>query len=275
MKKLLVIPVVVIGLIGATLFTEIVPTGHVGVVYDKLQKGVQDEVLSEGIHLVSPFQKIENFTVAIETVYMSKDEREGSDEDESINIVCKDGSLNADLTFNYRFNAEDTPKVLRKYRGKNGKEIMNTVLRGQLRTWISEVTKNYSTIEVHMDKREEINTNLTKYLNEKGEKYGVVFENVSIAETRVSANIQSAIEKRQQIAQELEQQKLNLEKAEIAKKEEQLKQEQALIRAKGERQANEERAKGLSQNVLKEMAIEKWDGKLPQSTGGASILDLR
>ena len=102
-----------------------------------------------------------------------------------------------------------------------------------------------------------------------------MFENVSLAETRPSTEVQQAIERRQQIAQELEQQKLSLEKAEIAKKEEQLKQEKALIQAEGERKANEERAKGLDEKILQQMAIEKWNGQLPTVTDGQSIINLK
>ena len=167
------------------------------------------------------------------------------------------------------------PAVQKDYRGKTGKEIVDTVLRGQLRTWVGEVTKNYSTMEVHLTKKDEINTKLTEYLNKKADKYGVTFENVSLAETRPSTEVQQAIEKRQQIAQELEQQKLSLEKAEVAKEEEKLKQEKALIQAEGERKANEERAKGLNENILKQMAIEKWNGQLPTVTSGTAVTNLK
>lgn len=253
----------------------VVKQGYVGAVYDKLEKGIQDYVLTEGLNFKAPWQKVNQFPVSIETVYMSKDEREGSKEDESITVSCSDGSLNSDLTFSYRFDAEDVPKIQRQYRGKDGKYIMNNVLRGQLRTWVSEVTKDYSTMEVHLTKKDEVNNKLTKYLNEKAEKYGVTFENVSLAETRPSAEVQQAIEKRQQIAQELEQQKLNLEKAEIAKQEEKLKQEKALIQAEGERKANEEKSKGLTKEILQQMAIERWNGVVPMVTDGNAIVNLK
>ena len=103
----------------------------------------------------------------------------------------------------------------------------------------------------------------------------MIFENVSLAETRPSAEVQQAIEKRQQIAQELEQQKLSLEKAEIALKEEELNQQKALIKAEGERKANEEKAKGLDDRILQQMAIEKWNGQLPTVTDGQSIINLK
>ena len=274
--RYLAIPVVVAGIVMMPFCTTVVPAGHVGAVYDKMQKGVQNYTLSEGFHFKAPWQKVNDFPTSIETIYMSADKREGSEENEEINVGCADGSLKADLTFSYRFKAEDVPSVQRNYRGKDGEEIMNSVLRGQLRTWVGEVTKNFTTMEVHLSKKDEINTKLTEYLNKKAKKYGVTFENVSLVDTRPTAEVQRAIERRQQISQELEQQKLSLEKAEVAKKEEQLKQEKALIQAEGERKANEEKAKGLSDKVLKQMIIEKWDGKLSVVSGSNAnpIIDI-
>ena len=87
--------------------TTVVKQGHVGAVYDRMAKGVQDYTLSEGLHFVAPWQKINQFPVSIETVYMSADEREGSENNESITVSCQDGSLNADLAFSYRFDSKD------------------------------------------------------------------------------------------------------------------------------------------------------------------------
>lgn len=269
------IPVVIAGAILFPTCTTIVPQGHVGAVYDKMEKGVQEYTLSEGFHFKTPFQVINTFPTSIETIYMSADENEGSKENEEVTLGCNDGSLKADVTFSYRFKAEDVPSVQKNYRGKSGEEIMNSVLRGQLRTWVSEVTKNYSTMEVHLTKKDEINTKLTEYLNKKADKYGVTFENVSLSETRPSSEVQQAIEKRQQIAQELEQQKLSLEKAEVAKEQAKLESERKLIEAEGERKANEELSKGLTKEILEQMAIEKWNGQLPTVTDGQSIINLK
>lgn len=274
MKKVIVGGVVLAGVVGFTCTTTI-QQGHVGAVYDKFEKGVQNYTLSEGLHFIAPWQKINEFPVSIETISMSKSDKEGKEEDESITISCNDGSLNADLTLSYRFDVEDIPEVQKKYRGKSGKEIMNTVLRGQLRSWISEVTKNYSTMEAHLTQKEVINAKLTEHLNKKGEKYGVTFENVSLAETRASAEVERAIEKRQQISQEVEQQRLQLEKAEVAKEQAQLEADRKVIEAEGERKANEIKAQGLDDRILEEMKINKWDGKLPISSNGSSIIDMR
>lgn len=274
LPKYLIGGILVVGVAGVTC-TEVISQGHVGAVYDKFKNGVQDYTLDEGIHFVAPWQKVNEFPISVETVYMSADEKEGSDGNESIVVSCNDGSLDADLTFSYRFDVKDIPSVQRKYRGKTGKEIMDTVLRGQLRSWISEVTKDYSTMEVHLTQKEAVNAKLTQHLNKKAEKYGVKFENVSLAETRASAKVQKAIEKRQEISQEVEQQRLRLEKAEVAKQQAQLEADKKIIEAEGERKANEIKAQGLDSRILEQMKIEKWDGKLPISTDGNSIIDMR
>lgn len=270
--------IVAIGAIGFATCTTKIPQGKVGAVYDPMNNGIQEQVLTEGLKFKLPWQKVNTFPISTEVVYMSKDEREGSEGDESITVSCNDGSLNADLTYSYSFKMDDVPRVQKKYRGKDGNEIMNVVLRGQLRSWVNEVTKNYSSMEVHLTKKEEVNMKLTEHLEKKGKPYGVTFEEVSLAETRASKDVQQAIEKRQKMAQELEQQKMGLEKTEVAKKQAQLEAERKVIEAEGDRKANEIKAQGLDDRILKEMAIKGWvnnGAKVPQVVGGDSITDLR
>ena len=267
---------VVAALVVAPKCIKIVPLGNVGAIYNRLGGGIEDRVLEEGFNFKKPWEKINYFPVSIETVYMSKDSREGSENDESVTISCQDGSLNADLTYSYRFDKSKVPEIQKKYRGKSGEEIMNQVLRGQLRSWVSEVTKNYTTMEVHLTDKETVNNKLTEHLNKKAEKYGITFENVSLAETRASDEVQKAIEKRQQISQELEQQKLSLKKAEVEKEKAQLEADKKVIEAEGDKKANKIKAEGLDERILKEKMIDKWNGELPKVTDkDGMIIDIK
>ena len=267
---------VVAALVVAPKCIKIVPQGNVGAIYNRLGGGIEDRVLEEGFNFKKPWEKINYFPVSIETVYMSKDSREGSENDESVTISCQDGSLNADLTYSYRFDKSKVPEIQKKYRGKSGEEIMNQVLRGQLRSWVSEVTKNYTTMEVHLTDKETVNSKLTEHLNKKAEKYGITFENVSLAETRASDEVQKAIEKRQQISQELEQQKLSLKKAEVEKEKAQLEADKKVIEAEGDKKANKIKAEGLDERILKEKMIDKWNGELPKVTDkDGMIIDIK
>lgn len=276
-KIICIFAILVIGVIAWMTCTVNIHQGHVGAVYDRFKKGIQPYTLDEGLNFIAPWQKVNQFPISTEVVYMSADSREGSKDDESIDINCSDGVINADLSYTYHFSEKDVPKVQRKYRGKDGDKIMQT-LRGPMRGWISEITKNYDTMQVHLTNKEEINGKLVEHLNKKAESYGVVFENITIMETRPSEKVKASIEKRQQISQEVEQKKLSLQKAEIQKQEAQLEADRKIIEAEGDRKANEIKAQGLDERILKEKAIEAWregGSQVPQAVGSGVITNLK
>ena len=96
-KKVIPCAVLVVAtLVVAPKCIKIVPQGNVGAVYNRLGGGIEDRVLEEGFNFKKPWEKINFFPVSVETVYMSKDSREGSEDDESITLSCQDGSLSAD-----------------------------------------------------------------------------------------------------------------------------------------------------------------------------------
>ena len=103
-------------------------------------------------------------------------------------------------------------------------------------------------MQVHLTNKEEINGKLVKHLNQKAKSYGVVFENITIMETRPSEKVKASIKERQQISQEVE------------------------IRA------NKIKAQGLDDKILKQMAIEAWEkggSQVPQAVGSGTITNLK
>ena len=97
-KKLTGIAVVVVaaGVLIVPKCIKIVPQGNVGAIYNRFGGGIEDRVFEEGFNFKKPWEKVNFFPVSVETVYMSKDSREGSEDDESITLSCQDGSLSAD-----------------------------------------------------------------------------------------------------------------------------------------------------------------------------------
>lgn len=83
--------VIIVG-VGAALCIEKVPAGYVAGQFS-LNGGIKNEVLSPGWHLVSPMIKTSKYSTATEQLYMSKDERESSEGDDSFDVTCKDGKL--------------------------------------------------------------------------------------------------------------------------------------------------------------------------------------
>ena len=254
--------VIVGGIIGGTICTERIPAGYVGVQYS-VNGGVQDEVLTQGWHLVSPTKKVTLYSVATETFVMSADERAGSKDNESFDLTCSDGTVNVDFEMQYTFDPNQVTNVFNKYRGVDGETVISTNLRSKIKTIANEVLSRYTVLEAHLEKKSEVNKSLTEALREELGQLGIFVESATLPATRVSDSIQQSINARTQKAQELEAEKLNQEKA-------LLEQETAKIQAETERIKNEEISKSLTKEMLIQMAIEKWDGKLSTVTGSGA-----
>ena len=75
--------VVVLGiLVGGIMSAHSIKAGYVGVVYS-MNGGIQNQVLSQGLHFVNPLSSVNQYSVATTQAYLSKDSKEGSKEDDS------------------------------------------------------------------------------------------------------------------------------------------------------------------------------------------------
>ncbi len=154
--------------------TERIPNGYNGVQYS-MNGGVKDEVLSQGWHIVSPTVKVKEFTVSNEQLILSKDERDGSETDESFNVsTADDASISVSFQMSYKFIQEDLVDTYKKFRGMSGEDIVNNRVKTVLKSKISEVTTDYSMMDIYSGNRSEINNKITDYLaKEFSDTYGI------------------------------------------------------------------------------------------------------
>ena len=265
---------IVIGVsVGALLCIEKVPAGYVAGQFS-MNKGVKNEVLSPGWHLVSPAIKTSRYSTATEQLYMSKDKRDGSKDDDSFDVTCKDGKLNADFEMSYSFNAEDIPTVMKRYRGMSGDDIINSVIRGKIKTYINEETSKFTVMDAHLEKKGELNKAIFNRLKKELKEYGVVVESANLSQTRPDEKLAKAIAERSEANQKLE--KIKLE-AQIIEQEAENKRiaaqgeaDAALIKAQGEAEANKELERSLTPELIELEKIKAWDGKLPTVQGSSN-----
>ena len=173
------------GAVGSFICTEKIPAGYVGVQYS-MNGGVQDEILTQGWHLIAPTKKVTTYSVATEQLYMSADKREGSKEDDSFEVVNKDGRMNVDFEMSYSFDPDKVPELYSRYRGMSGEDIVNNIIRGKVKTLVNEVTSKYSVLEAHMEKKAEVNAAITDHLKTSLSEFGIVVESANLTQTRVN-----------------------------------------------------------------------------------------
>lgn len=246
--------VIVVGAVSVAICTEKVPAGYVGVQYS-MSGGISDEVLSQGWHIVSPTKKVSLYSVATEQLFMSADEKEGSKDDDSFDVVCKDGVLNVDFEMSYSFDAEKVPNIFSRYRGMSGDDIINNVIRGKIKTYTNEVTSQFTVLEAHMEKKGELNRMLTEHLRNMLADFGVEVESATLSRTTASAEVEASITKRTTTAQELEAEKQKQEKvaleAETKRIQAQGEADALLIKAQAEAEANKLLEESISDNLIR------------------------
>lgn len=269
-----------LGVIGggfAITCIERMPAGYVGAVYSP-SIGTEKEILNQGWHFVSPLKKVTKYSVATEQFFMSADEREGSKDNESFDVMCRDGKMNVDFEMSYSFDSTKIPEIHTKYRGMSGEDIVNTIVRGKVKTFANEVSSQFTVIEAHMEKKAELNTMLTKHLREELIQYGVIVESANFTRTTVNKEVEAAITERSKASQQLEAEKQKKEKAQIEaerlKIEAQGKADAALIKAESEAKANKVLSESLTDNIIELEKYKKWNGELPTVSGGNAIVDI-
>lgn len=208
--------VLVIGLICGLMCIERVPVGYEGVVYS-MAGGVQNETLSQGWHLVAPNKKVNLFTVANEQLVLTKDSRDGSEEDESFNVsTADDASISISFQMSYRYIPADLVSTYKKFKGMDGERIVNSRVRTVLKSKISEVTTDYSMMDIYSGNRSKINNEITTCLNESFKKeYGIEVISASIVDVHPDERLQKTIEDRVTALQKKQQAQAEQETAKV------------------------------------------------------------
>ncbi len=217
---------------------ERVPVGYEAVVYS-MNGGVQDETLKQGWHLVAPTKKVKLFTVSNEQLLLTKDKREGSKNDESFRVASSDNaSIAISFQMSYRFNPDTLVSTYKSFKGMDGTDIVDSRVRTVLKSRISEITTDYSLMDLYSGNRAVINDKITKYLNESFNKqFGIEVIDASIIDVHPDKQLRHAINDRIKAQQKSSQAKVEQETAKV-------EAETKLIKAQNEAEIKKTEAKG-------------------------------
>ena len=252
--------------------------GYAGVVYN-MDGGIEDETLSQGFHMVTPWKHVSEYPISTETVYYTKNANDGKDEDKktdkSVNVNTKDGKqVNVSVTYAYHMDVEKLPTVYAKFRGQDIEAIQNGYMKNAMYEALNNVTSQYSLMELVGDKRPEINQKIFEAFRDDLGEYGIVIETFNLSDVvpdeATATAIQNVVNAQNALLQskiEKEQAEVEAEKARVTAKG---KADAALIEAEGQAQANAKLQQSLTADVLQQRAIDKWNGELPKIGGGAS-----
>lgn len=253
--------VLIAGLICCIKCLERIPTGYVGVVYS-MNGGVQDELLTQGFHLVAPTKHVKKFTVGNEQLVLSKDERDGSEGDDSFLVSTADNAnISISFQMSYRFKEDEVVSTYKRFRGMDGEDIVNRRVRTVLKAKISEVTTVYTMMDIYSGDRGKINDEITTFLNEElGKEFGIEVIDASIIDVHPDAQLQQTIDDRVKAMQRKQQAQAEQETIKVQNQtkllEAQANADARKIEARGEADANRIISASLTDPLLRKMEME-------------------
>lgn len=252
---------IVLAIICCALCLERIPTGYVGVVYS-MNGGVQDEVLTQGFHLVAPTKKVKEFTVGNEQLVLSQDERDGSETDESFLVSTADNAnISISFQMSYRFKEDQVVDTYKKFRGMDGESIVNSRVRTVLKAKISEVTTDYTMMDIYSGDRGKINDELTLFLNDElSKEFGLEVIDASIIDVHPDEQLQKTINDRVTAMQRKQQAQAEQETVKVQNETKILEAQAAAdaqkIAAEGEAEANRIIAGSLTSELIQMKEME-------------------
>lgn len=153
--------------------------------------------------------------------------------------------VNATIVTNYHI---DNTKVGNLF-STVGTDYKDRIIDPAIQESFKATTAQYAVGDL-VTRRPELKSKSLSALKSRLAVRGIVVEDISITNLAFSPSFTRAIEQKQVAEQQAQQARFNLEKAQI------------------DAQAQATQKESLTPEILQKMAIEKWDGKLPQATGG-------
>jgi regulator of protease activity HflC (stomatin/prohibitin superfamily) len=159
--------------------------------------------------------------------------------------------VRATLALNYALDRGSALKVFKTI----GTEYRDRIVVPAVQESFKAATAQYTAAEL-LTKRPEVKGKALEAIKKRLEPYGVRIEDLNIVNFSFSDEFSRAIEQKQVAAQEAERAKFNLERARLDAEAQILQKE------------------SLSPEFLQKLAIEKWDGHMPQYVGGESVFNI-
>jgi regulator of protease activity HflC (stomatin/prohibitin superfamily) len=161
---------------------------------------------------------------------------------------------------------------------KVGLDFADKVIDPAFNDFVKEVVPTYPIGEI-LPKREEIRKRAMTKLGDNLSRYRIIVDDIYFASIRFSSGYEGAIEAKQVAQQQVETQKQVLAQREIEAQQKVAtakgEAESILVVAQGQAKANDALSRSISSILVQYKSVEKWNGILPQVSGGAvPLIDL-
>lgn len=230
----------------------IVPAGHVGVQVTMGETNLE-RALPEGAQFVNPFSSIKYVDVRLARANLNNASA-GTKNTQQVHT---------DIVVNYRLNPNKVPYIFKEF----GLDVDTKVLGPAINEAFKSAIGHYTGEEL-ITKRDVVNADIVSRLTEKLAPFSITVSNVSLVNFGFSKAFQDSIEAKVIAEQSKLRADQDYERIQVEAK-------SRIAQAKGEAEAIQIQAQAIQSNggaaYVQLQAIDKWDGKLPNTVLGNSI----
>lgn len=250
----------VVGIIAALLLISwlspfvVIDAGHRGVVTNFGK--VQSEILGEGLHWRIPImQKVHEINVQIQ-----KGEGDGDAASKDLQQV------HARIALNFHLNPAAVATTFQEV--GNLETVGDRIIQPAVQEAVKATTARYTAEEL-VSKRAEVRDNISDFMQDRLHRHGIILDEFSIINFAFSNTFNEAIEAKTTAEQLTLKAQQDLERIRV-------EAEQKIATAKAEAESLRLQKQEVTPELIRlreienqRKAIDKWDGHLPNVTGGA------
>ena len=245
----LIMTIVAVGLVLIVVSSsfQVVGAGERGVLFSKLS-GVKDVNLGEGLHFKMPFLE-DIIPIDVKVQKSQTDARAASKDLQNVSST---------IAVNFHIDPSRAQKVYQEI----GLSFKERVIDPAVQEAVKSVTAHFTAEEL-ITRRPEVKDAIKVSLAERLKQFNILVDEFSIVNFDFSHEFNAAIEAKQTAEQSALKARRDLDRIKI-------EAEQRITQARAEAEGQRLQRETLTPILLQLRAIEKWDGKLPQVSGGAT-----
>ena len=255
-------------------FTYINP-GHVGIVIHRAGGGVDKAFLEPGVHARIPFATgIEEYPVFLRTLVLARNGANGGNDEINVNSV-EGQPLSLDVSLSFELDPVQTPKLYSTFR-TDIDMITHGYVKQTIRQALQEVIGQEPVADVIGPKKAEATNRTFALIAQRLAPFGFEVKQFTINELRAPSTVMDAINTKNVMQQQALTAQNELQKNTFQAQGDSIKAagraKAITAEAEAQARANELLSRSITPNLVQYELTKKWDGKLPQVSGGGTPL---
>jgi regulator of protease activity HflC (stomatin/prohibitin superfamily) len=265
-----------LALVVPSMFVYINP-GNVGIVIHKLGGGVDQRPLTQGVHFRNPLSTgIEEYPIFMQTLVLARGAGEGSQANDEINVNSVEGQpVSLDVSLSFELDPSKTPHRYTTFR-THIEQIQHGYVKQSIRQALQEVVGSEPIADILGPKKAEVVARTHALIATRLATYGFMVKQFTINEIRAPAEVMSAINTKNVMQQQALTAQNELQKNTFNAQGDSIRAtgraKAILTEAQAQAEANRLLAASITPTLVQYEMTKKWNGQMPQVTGGATPL---